>query len=163
MALTITLKRPTGGGGRTFDEVVPAGLYPATCVAVEECQKKKYQSEDLEDALKFVFKLQSGVEGRYVTSVSLASKPNKSKLYKVVEALDPEAIRKGHLNKDETALRVIEGLKGKNCMLNVTVVSKGDMEYSNIEAVMPPVAHQAAAPARQDVNDIPLADDDIPF
>jgi len=160
MALSITLKRPTGAGGRTFDDVVPTGLYSAKVVAVEECEKKKYQSEEMEEALKFSFKLNSGQIGRYVTSTSLASKPNKSKLYKLIEALDPAAVSSGALTKDETALRAIEGLVGKLCMLQVVVVDKGDMKYSNIEGVLPTVAEGLQ---KQDVRDVPLADDDIPF
>ena len=45
-------------------------------------------------------------------------------------------------------------------MLQVVVVDKGDTKYSNIEGVLPTVAEGVQ---KQDVRDVPLADDDIPF
>lgn len=172
MGLNITLTRPTGSG-RTFSDDIPPGLYPGQIVKVEETEKKKYQSEETEEGIKFVIKLNNGVFAQYITSTSLGQTPKKSNLFKLIEALNPGAISAGQLEKDETAIPVIEGLKGRKCQLHVGQRVKGDRTYPTIESVLPVTGSAPVEGAEVELDMTPIAvdeleaevgdSDDIPF
>lgn len=169
MTLNVTLTRPSGSG-KTFSDDIAPGIYSGQIIKVEETEKKKYQSEEMEQAIKFVIKLNNGIFAQHITSTSLAEKPNKSKLFRLIESLNPGAVSSGQLAKDETALAVIEGLKGRSCQIQVGQRTTDSGVYPTIESIFPVTSNGNGAqpsyhdePTTVDALEVEAADDDIPF
>ena len=162
MTLNLTYHR-SAGGGKMVEEGIEPGVHQAVIKMVEKDQKRKYQSEELEDCLRVDFE----IDGMIAYQKFTPSLHEKANLYKFIKGLNPGAISGGQLNTDASANEIVENLIGRKCMVQIEEkVTKTGNSYLAVGSVLPVTSKNGASKKKAekvDAKEVSFEDDDIPF
>ena len=146
------------------DEGLEPGVHQGVISGVEQDKQKAFQSEELEDCIR----IDVEIDGLNASKKLKPSLHPKSNLFKIIKALNPGAVSSGQLDKDETANEVIEGLVGRNCLVQIEEkVSQSGNSYLTVQSILGVASKNGAtkkAPTKKiDATEVSFESDEIPF
>lgn len=163
MGITKDIQPPTGGG-RTFENLVPSGIYSGTITEVEDCEIPPFNEGDpIRSGIRFNLKVDVGGITELAKHEVTASLGERAKLRKLLDNLLPGQVAAA-MGVQGQIPKLINSLEGKNVQVIVgEKVSKTGSHYSIIEGIMPGGKGAQPVGGNSELEEVPLESDDIPF